>query len=100
MEECVTCTGRAAVARQWQRVQGLRHQIWHFLQCAVLSQTQVSAAAKAKAVGKRPVATKKPLGKLVRSYYKEYQTHLAIGAVLVVMLVLFLLYLTTPTKAK
>ncbi|GAB4819972.1 hypothetical protein N2152v2_007018 [Parachlorella kessleri] len=67
---------------------------------AATKTSRVSAAAKAKAVGKRPAATKKPLGKLVRSYYKEYQMHFAVGAVLAVMLVLLLLFLTTPSKAK
>ena len=90
--------GREAVVASWSSASTGVSSLFHSLLCSV--HTQVSAAAKAKAVGKRPVATKKPLGKLVRSYYKEYQTHLAIGAVLAVMLVLFLLYLTTPTKAK
>ncbi len=55
-------------------------------------------AAKTKAVGKRPVHTKKPLSKQLRSLYKDYQTQLAVGMIAVVMLTLFILFLTTPSK--
>lgn len=60
----------------------------------------MAAINKPKSTARRPAHTKKPLGKQLKQFWKEYQTVLGVAGLVLVVLLLLILYVQQPKEAR